>query len=101
MYSHRGTWFNAMGEVVETGMNFETKYLWTLPMFHCNGWCFTWAVTAVAGTHVCLRRVESGGGWGLPGSGGLTPYFGPPTLQINGGDDPQAPPLHPPVPRPL
>src|SRR5256885_17177585 len=46
MYSHRGTWFNAMGEVVETGMNFETKYLWTLPMFHCNGWGFTWAETA-------------------------------------------------------
>ena len=41
---------------VETGMSFDTRYLWTLPMFHCNGWCFTWAVTAVGGTHVCLRR---------------------------------------------
>ena len=61
MYSHRGAWVNAMGEIVESGMNFETKYLWTLPMFHCNGWCFTWAVTAVAG-HARLppaRRVRA------------------------------------------
>ncbi|MGH7384813.1 MAG: AMP-binding protein, partial [Candidatus Rokuibacteriota bacterium] len=48
MYAHRGAWMNAVGEIIETGMTFDTKYLWTLPMFHCNGWCFTWAVTAVA-----------------------------------------------------
>ena len=41
-------------------MTCDTRYLWTLPMFHCNGWCFTWGVTAVGGTHVCLRRVEPG-----------------------------------------
>jgi len=90
MYSHRGTWFNAMGEVVETGMNFETKYLWTLPMFHCNGWCFTWAVTAVAGTHVCLRRVESGRIWELIESEGITHYNGAPTVQIGVINDPKA-----------
>jgi fatty-acyl-CoA synthase len=90
MYSHRGAWVNAMGEVVETGMNFETKYLWTLPMFHCNGWCFTWAVTAVAGTHVCLRRVESGRIWELLESEGITHYNGAPTVQIGVVNDPKA-----------
>ena len=59
MYSHRGAWVNAVGEVLEAGMGFDTRYLWTLPMFHCNGWCFTWGVTTVGGTHICLRRVES------------------------------------------
>ena len=49
--------FNALGEAVEFSLNSQSTYLWTLPMFHCNGWCFTWAVTAVGGTHVCLRRV--------------------------------------------
>jgi fatty-acyl-CoA synthase len=90
MYSHRGAWVNAMGEVVETGMNFETKYLWTLPMFHCNGWCFTWAVTAVAGTHVCLRRVESTRIWDLLEPEGITHYNGAPTVQIGVVNDPKA-----------
>tara|TARA_B100002003_G_C14144981_1_gene550508 strand:+ start:2156 stop:3061 length:906 start_codon:yes stop_codon:yes gene_type:complete len=57
MYHHRGAYLNALGEVMETGLNFRSVYLWTLPMFHCNGWCFPWAVTAVGGTHICLRRV--------------------------------------------
>jgi fatty-acyl-CoA synthase len=90
MYAHRGAWVNAMGEVVETGMNFETRYLWTLPMFHCNGWCFTWAVTAVAGTHVCLRRVESARIWELLESEGITHYNGAPTVQIGVVNDPKA-----------
>src|SRR5213075_146576 len=60
MYSHRGAWINAVGEVLEAHMSFDTKYLWTLPMFHCNGWTYTWGVTAVAGTHICLRRVDPG-----------------------------------------
>ena len=90
MYAHRGAWVNAMGEILETGMNFETKYLWTLPMFHCNGWCFTWAVTAVAGTHVCLRRVESARIWELLESEGITHYNGAPTVQIGVVNDPKA-----------
>ncbi|MGA3113969.1 MAG: acyl--CoA ligase family protein [Syntrophobacteraceae bacterium] len=57
MYHHRGAYLNAMGEAVEFSLNSQSNYLWTLPMFHCNGWCFTWAVTAVGGTHVCLRKV--------------------------------------------
>ncbi len=57
MYHHRGAYLNALGEMMETGFNSTSVYLWTLPMFHCNGWCFTWGVTAVSGTHVCLRKV--------------------------------------------
>ena len=55
---HRGAFLNAMGNAITFGLGPETVYLWTLPMFHCNGWCYTWAVTAVGGTHVCLRRVD-------------------------------------------
>jgi fatty-acyl-CoA synthase len=57
MYHHRGAYLNALGEALEHNMNSQSNYLWTLPMFHCNGWCFTWGVTAVGGTHVCLRKV--------------------------------------------
>jgi fatty-acyl-CoA synthase len=57
-YSARGAYLNALGEIIEVGLNASSVYLWTLPMFHCNGWCFTWAVTGVGGTHVCLRKVD-------------------------------------------
>jgi fatty-acyl-CoA synthase len=57
MYHHRGAYLNALGEILESGMDPSSVYLWTLPMFHCNGWCFTWGVTAIGGTHVCLRQV--------------------------------------------
>ncbi len=97
MYSHRGAWVNAVGEVVETGMTFDTKYLWTLPMFHCNGWCFTWAVTSVAGTHVCLRKVEPARIWELIDAEGITHYNGAPTVQIGVVNDPKAHKLTRPV----
>ena len=58
VYSHRGAYLNAVGEVMVWGMAGHPVYLWTLPMFHCNGWCFPWAITALAGTHVCLRKVS-------------------------------------------
>jgi fatty-acyl-CoA synthase len=58
VYHHRGAALNALGNAVTFGLDRHSVYLWTLPMFHCNGWTYTWAVTAVAGTHVCLRRVE-------------------------------------------
>lgn len=57
LYSHRGAYLAALGEALEFQCNSATNYLWTLPMFHCNGWCFPWAITAVGGTHVCLRKV--------------------------------------------
>src|SRR2546425_58652 len=82
MYSHRGAWLNAVGEVIEAHMSFDTKYLWALPMFHCNGWCFPWGVTAVAGTHVCLRKVESARIWELIDKEGVTHYNGAPTVHI-------------------
>ncbi len=58
VYSHRGACLNALGNVMTFGLDARSVYLWTLPMFHCNGWTYTWAVTAAGGTHVCLRRVE-------------------------------------------
>ncbi|MEO1329776.1 MAG: acyl-CoA synthetase [Pseudomonadota bacterium] len=59
VYSHRGAYLNALGNVVTWPMPHFARYLWTLPMFHCNGWCFPWTITALAGVHVCLRRVEA------------------------------------------
>ena len=88
MYTHRGTYLNALGEVITTSMTFETVYLWTLPMFHCNGWCFTWAVTAVAGRHVCLRKVDSGRIWDLLESEGVTHFNGAPDRAHRRGQRP-------------
>lgn len=59
VYHHRGAYLNALGNVLAWTMPRHAAYLWTLPMFHCNGWCFPWTVTAQAGTHVCLRKVEA------------------------------------------
>ncbi len=60
VYHHRGAYLLAMGNVITCGMRQHPVYLWTLPMFHCNGWCFPWTVSIVAGTHVCLRAVRAG-----------------------------------------
>ncbi|MEL7544860.1 MAG: AMP-binding protein, partial [Pseudomonadota bacterium] len=59
VYSHRGAYLCAMGNALTFQLDHESRYLWTLPMFHCSGWTFTWAVTAVGGTHVCLRSVDT------------------------------------------
>jgi fatty-acyl-CoA synthase len=58
VYHHRGAFLNALGNALVFGLDRDSVYLWTLPMFHCNGWSYPWAVTAVAGTHVCLRRPD-------------------------------------------
>ncbi|GBG02676.1 acyl-CoA synthetase [Azospira sp. I13] len=58
VYHHRGAYLNAMSNIVSWGMQPHSVYLWTLPMFHCNGWCFPWTMAANAGTNVCLRRVD-------------------------------------------
>jgi fatty-acyl-CoA synthase len=97
MYTHRGAYLNALGEVVTTSMTFDSVYLWTLPMFHCNGWCFTWAVTAVAGRHVCLRKVDPSRIWALLGSEGVTHFNGAPTVHIGIVNDPAAHRLDEPV----
>jgi fatty-acyl-CoA synthase len=59
MYTHRGAWVNAIGEITEYGLTPRSVYLWTLPMFHCNGWCFPWAVTAAGARHICLRQPDA------------------------------------------
>ncbi len=59
VYHHRGAYLNALSNIVDWGMPRHSVYLWTLPMFHCNGWCFPWTMAANAGTNVCLRRVEA------------------------------------------
>jgi len=58
VYHHRGAYLNAIGDILTFGIDGRAIYLWTLPMFHCNGWSFTWGITAAAATHVCLRRVD-------------------------------------------
>jgi fatty-acyl-CoA synthase len=58
VYHHRGAYLNALGNALAFGLTPRSVYLWTLPMFHCSGWTYTWATTAVGGTHVCLRRVD-------------------------------------------
>jgi fatty-acyl-CoA synthase len=58
VYHHRGAYLNAIGNLITLELDRDSVYLWTLPMFHCNGWTFTWAVTAAAATHVCLRKVD-------------------------------------------
>jgi len=82
VYSHRGAYLGAIGQVIEAGLSSNSVYLWTLPMFHCNGWCYTWAVTVVGGTHVCLRKLDPGLVWDLFDSEGVTHYNGAPTVQI-------------------
>ena len=57
LYDHRGAYLNALAQLLHHEMTNDSVYLWTLPLFHCNGWCFSWAVAAIGGTHVCLRKV--------------------------------------------
>jgi fatty-acyl-CoA synthase len=89
-YHARGAYLNALGEALEVGLNYKSHYLWTLPMFHCNGWCFTWGVTAVGGTHVCLRRVDPPEIFRLIREAGVTHMCGAPTVLISLAASPAA-----------
>jgi fatty-acyl-CoA synthase len=80
MYSHRGAYLQALAVAYHNALGVDSRYLWTLPMFHCNGWCFTWAVTAAAGTHVCLRKIEPGRVWQDICERGITHLSGAPTV---------------------
>jgi fatty-acyl-CoA synthase len=80
VYHHRGTFLEACGNVMAWAMPANPVYLWTLPMFHCNGWCFPWSVTAMAGTHVCLRAVEPKRIFELVVEYGVTHMCGAPTV---------------------
>ncbi len=90
MYTHRGAYLNALGEVIHSRHTASSVYLWTLPMFHCNGWCTTWGVTAVGGTHVALRAVEAGEIWRLIRSVGITHLNAAPTVLIGMANHPDA-----------
>jgi fatty-acyl-CoA synthase len=80
MYHHRGAFLQAVAMVGHTGLTPSSVHLWTLPMFHCNGWCFPWAVTAAAATHVCLPKVDPAEVWRLIRSEGVTHLNGAPTV---------------------
>ncbi|WP_278266227.1 AMP-binding protein [Nocardia sp. AG03] len=80
MYHHRGAYLQALAMVGHTGLNPSSVHLWTLPMFHCNGWSFPWAVTAAGGTHVCLPRVDPEQVWRLIDDEGVTHLNGAPTV---------------------
>ena len=80
MYTHRGAWLNAIGEIAEHQLNQRSVYLWTLPMFHCNGWCFPWAVTAAGGRHVCMRRPDPAEVLSLIEAEGVTHLCGAPVV---------------------
>jgi len=80
VYHHRGAHLLAVGNVLSSGMGRQPVYLWTLPMFHCNGWCFPWTVCAVAGTHVCLRAVRGPAMWALMAEHGVTHMCGAPIV---------------------
>jgi len=80
VYHHRGAYLNAICNIVTWGMPHHSVYLWTLPMFHCNGWCFPWTMAANAGTNVCLRKVDAGLVFDAIREHGVTHYCGAPIV---------------------
>ena len=96
-YTYRGAYLNALNEVIVAGLGTDSAYLWTLPMFHCNGWCFPWAVTAVAARHVTMRVVDPELIWEFIDGEGVTHYNGAPTVQLMVLNHPRAHRLERPV----
>jgi fatty-acyl-CoA synthase len=97
MTSHRGAYLHSLGVIAESGLSVRSGYLWTLPMFHCNGWAYTWAVTAAGAAHICLPRVEPAAIWAAIQRGGVTHLCGAPavvTMMLAAAD---AAPCQPPV----
>jgi fatty-acyl-CoA synthase len=93
VYHHRGAYTNAVSNILEWDMPKHAVYLWTLPMFHCNGWCFPWTVAARAGVNVCLRRVDAKAIFDLIRNEGVTHYCGAPIVQnllVNAPDEMKA-----------
>src|SRR5207344_2952757 len=90
VYHHRGAYLNALSNIIDWGMPRHAVYLWTLPLFHCNGWCFAWTVAANAGTNVCLRRVEAKAIFDAIREHSVTHYCGAPivhSLLINAPEE--------------
>ncbi|MFP6661139.1 MAG: acyl--CoA ligase family protein [Myxococcota bacterium] len=90
MFSHRGGALNALGQIGAHELSKRTTFLWTLPMFHCNGWCMPWAVTGAAGVHVCLRAIDPPEVFRLIDEHGVTHFNGAPTVLLMLGSDPAA-----------
>jgi fatty-acyl-CoA synthase len=82
IYTHRGAYLNALGEIIEVGLRPDSTYLWTLPMYHCNGWCFPWAVTGIGATHVCLPKVDAARVLSLIEAEQVSHFCGAPTVLI-------------------
>jgi len=82
MYTHRGAFLNAFGEMFAHGLSRDSAFLWTLPLFHCNGWCFPWAVTGAGGTHVMLRALDPARVFRLIQEEGVTHFNGAPTVLL-------------------
>src|SRR5688572_5768941 len=80
VYHHRGAYLNAIGNILAWGMPRYSVYLWTLPMFHCNGWCFPWSIAAQSGTNVCLRKVDCATIFRLMREHQVTHYCGAPIV---------------------
>jgi acyl-CoA synthetase (AMP-forming)/AMP-acid ligase II len=99
MYTHRGGYLNALSEIIAHHLEPASVYLWTLPMFHCNGWCFPWAVTGAGGRHVLLRKVDPPVVWRLVRNESVTHFNGAPTVLILLINDAAAPRTQ--LPRPL
>jgi fatty-acyl-CoA synthase len=96
-YTFRGAYVSALNNALVTGLTPDSVYLWTLPMFHCNGWTFPWAVTAVAARHVTIRKVDPELVWELIDREGVTHYNGAPTVQLGVINHPRAHRVEPPV----
>ncbi len=96
-YHHRGAYLNSFGEIVHSSHTVDSVYLWTLPMFHCNGWCTPWAVTAIGGMHVCLREVRGDVIWSLIREHGITHLNGAPTVVTSILRAPEAAALETPI----
>src|SRR5674536_272850 len=80
MYHHRGAYLQALAMAFHNQLTADSVYLWTLPMFHCSGWCFTWGVTAAAARHVCLRKVDPDRIWQALRTEGVTHFSAAPTV---------------------
>ncbi|MEP9390676.1 AMP-binding protein [Gordonia sp. VNQ95] len=90
MYTHRGAYLNSFGETFHNEFTGHSRYLWTLPMFHCNGWCTPWAVTQASATHVCLRAVRADAVWDAIDDLGVTHMCGAPTVCTTIAGSPRA-----------
>jgi fatty-acyl-CoA synthase len=97
MYHHRGAYLNALAMAIDLRLDSDSRYLWTLPMFHCNGWTFPWACAAVGARGVCIPRVDPAQIWRLFKSGDATHFCGAPTVLTMLVNDPAAERLEQPV----